>query len=147
MRILYVAMTRAMNRLILVGCKNRDSCQNILTAAHSFAGQSIPSWHLETRQNHLDWILSALGSEPLLHQVFQTELPTQTTQDNLFSVQFYDQPQLEKLICSHPKLKTYKNRQSTIGNRQFKMTLPGLKNLLTGNTHSATRHRCPPKEP
>ncbi len=97
MRILYVAMTRAMNRLILVGCKDRDSCRNILTAANSFAGQSIPSWHLETRQNHLDWILSALGSEPLLHKVFQTEQPTQTTQDNLFSVHFYDQPELEKL--------------------------------------------------
>jgi ATP-dependent helicase/nuclease subunit A len=115
MRILYVAMTRAMNRLILVGCKDRDSCRNILTAAHSFAGQSIPSWHLETCQNHLDWILSALGSEPLLHQVFQTELPTQTTQDNLFSVQFYDQSQLDnlsvliqncKLNTKHSKLKT-----------------------------------------
>ncbi len=106
MRILYVAMTRAMNRLILVGCKDRDSCRNILTAANSFAGQSIPSWHLETYQNHLDWILSALGSEPLLHQAFQTELPTQTTQDNLFSVQFYDQPQLEQTVCSNPKLKT-----------------------------------------
>ena len=118
MRILYVAMTRAMNRLILVGCKNRDSCRNILTAAHSFAGQSIPSWHLETRQNHLDWILSALGSEPLLHQLFQTELPTQTSQDNLFSVQFYDQPQLDKLaaLIKNSKYVTIDNRQSTINN-------------------------------
>ena len=71
MRILYVAMTRAMNRLILVGCKDQDSCRNILTAAHSFAGQSIPSWHLETYQNHLDWILSALGSEPLCIRYFK----------------------------------------------------------------------------
>ena len=115
MRILYVAMTRAMNRLILVGCKDRDSCRNILTAAHSFAGQSIPSWHLETRQNHLDWILSALGSEPLLHQVFQTGLPTQTTQDNLFSVHLYDQPQLGKLatLIKNSKYTTIDNRQST----------------------------------
>ena len=75
MRILYVAMTRAMNRLILVGCKDEDSCRNILTAANSFTGQSIPSWHLETYQNHLDWILSSLGSEQLLHKVFQTEQP------------------------------------------------------------------------
>ncbi|MGA2070840.1 MAG: helicase-exonuclease AddAB subunit AddA [Sedimentisphaerales bacterium] len=97
MRIFYVAMTRAMNRLILVGCKDRDSCKNTIIAAHSFAGQSIPSWHLETYQNHLDWILSALGSEQILHKEFQTGLPTQTSQDNLFSVQFYDQPELEKL--------------------------------------------------
>jgi ATP-dependent helicase/nuclease subunit A len=115
MRILYVAMTRAMNRLILVGCKDQDSCRDILTAANSFAGQSIPSWHLETYQNHLDWILSALGSEPVLYQAFQTELPTQTTQDNLFNVQFYDQLQLNnlsaliqnyKLNTQHSKLKT-----------------------------------------
>jgi len=129
MRILYVAMTRAMNRLILVGCKDRDSCRNILAAAHSFAGQSIPSWHLETRQNHLDWILSALGSKPLLHQVFQTELPTQATQDNLFSVHFYDQPELAKLsaIIQHSKLKT---QNSTLKTPVVKHNLAGLKRSL-----------------
>ena len=121
MRILYVAMTRAMNRLILVGCKDRDSCRNILTAAHSFAGQTIPSWHLETRQNHLDWILSALGSEPLLYQAFQTELPAQTTQDNLFDVHFYDQSELATLsaIIQQPKHTTIDNRQSTISNSKI----------------------------
>ena len=129
MRILYVAMTRAMNRLILVGCKDRDSCRNILAAAHSFAGQSIPSWHLETRQNHLDWILSALGSEPLLHQVFQTELPAQATQDNLFSVYFYDQPELAKLsaIIQRSKLKT---QNSTLKTPVVKHDLAGLKRSL-----------------
>jgi len=120
MRILYVAMTRAMNRLILVGCKDRDSCRNILTAAHSFAGQPIPSWHLETRQNHLDWILSALDSEPLLYQAFQTELPAQTTQDNLFGVQFYDQPQLDKLaaLIQNSKHVQIRNPKSEIRNLQ-----------------------------
>jgi len=121
MRILYVAMTRAMNRLILVGCKDckdKDSCKNIIIAASSFAGRPIPSWHLETYQNHLDWILSALGSEPLLHQVFETKLPTQTPQDNLFSVQYYNQLQLEKLSASIQSSKQDKiiNHQSSIIN-------------------------------
>jgi ATP-dependent helicase/nuclease subunit A len=129
MRILYVAMTRAMNRLILVGCKGRDSCRNILTAANSFAGQSIPSWHLETRQNHLDWILSALGSELLLHQAFQTEQPTQATQDDLFSIHFYDQPQLDKLaaLIRNSKYVTIDNRQSAIDNLKL---LSRLKEVL-----------------
>jgi len=129
MRILYVAMTRAMNRLILVGCKDRDSCRNILTAANSFAGQSIPSWHLETYQNHLDWILSALGSEPLLYQAFQTELPTQTTQDNLFSVHFYDQPQLNNLsaLIQNYKLNT---QHSTLKTPVVKRDLVDLKRSL-----------------
>ena len=129
MRILYVAMTRAMNRLILVGCKDRDSCQNILIAAHSFADQPIPSWHLDTYQNHLDWILSALGTEQILHQVFQTKLPTQATQDNLFSVQFYDQPELVKFSAAiHPsKLKT---QNSTLKTQVVKYDLAGLKRSL-----------------
>jgi ATP-dependent helicase/nuclease subunit A len=129
MRILYVAMTRAMNRLILVGCKNRDSCRNILTAAHSFAGQSIPSWHLETRQNHLDWILSALGSEPLLHQAFQTTMPPETTEDNLFSVHIYDQSELAKLsaLIQNCKLNT---KHSKLKTPVVKHDLVGLKRSL-----------------
>ncbi len=129
MRILYVAMTRAMNRLILVGCKDRDSCRNILAAADAFAGQSIPSWHLETRQNHLDWILSALGSESLLHQVFQTEPPAQTTQDNLFSVQFYDQLQLNNLsaLIQNYKLNT---QNSTLKTPVVKHDMVELKRSL-----------------
>ena len=129
MRILYVAMTRAMNRLVLVGCKDHDSCRNLLTAANSFAGQSIPSWHLETYQNHLDWILSALGSEPLLHQVFQTELPTQATQSNLFSVHFYDQPQLDNLsaLIQNYKLNT---KHSTLNTSVVKRDLVDLKRSL-----------------
>ena len=129
MRILYVAMTRAMNRLILVGCKKMDSCRNILTAAHSFASQTIPSWHLQTRQNHLDWILSALGNEQILHQAFQTELPTQTTQDNSFSVQFYDQPQLDKLATL---IQNYKQntKHSTLKAPAVKHDIADLKRSL-----------------
>jgi ATP-dependent helicase/nuclease subunit A len=129
MRILYVAMTRAMNRLILVGCKDKESCRDIIIAASSFAGHSIPSWHLETYQNHLDWILSALGGEQLLHQAFQTALPPQTSQDNLFSVQFYDQPQLSKLsaIINRSKHTTIDNRQSATDNSE---SLADLKRSL-----------------
>jgi len=129
MRILYVAMTRAMNRLILVGCKDKDSCKNIIIAASSFAGQSIPSRHLEIYQNHLDWILSALGSEPILHQAFQTELPAQTTQDNLFDVHFYDQPELIKLstLIQNSKLKT---KHSTLKIKAGEHNLAALKRSL-----------------
>ena len=97
MRILYVAVTRAMNRLILVGCEDKKNCADILTAADSFAGQPIPAWHLEKYKNHLDWILSAIGSEQLLHKAFETGLSGQISQDDLFSVGFYGQPELENL--------------------------------------------------
>jgi ATP-dependent helicase/nuclease subunit A len=115
MRILYVAMTRAMNRLILVGCKDHESCKNILVAANAFAGSPIPAWHLDTYQNHLDWILSALGSEALLHQAFRTGLPTQTVQDNLFTIQFYDQPKLNDfpVLLRNSTIKTQNSKLKT----------------------------------
>jgi ATP-dependent helicase/nuclease subunit A len=108
MRILYVAMTRAINRLVLVGCKDKKTCQSILTAASLFDEQSIPDWFLETRQSHLDWILSALSNQPLLHQTFQTDLKSPPADDNLFTVQFYDQSMLTKLsaLIRNSKLKT-----------------------------------------
>jgi ATP-dependent helicase/nuclease subunit A len=120
MRILYVAMTRAINRLVLVGCKDKKSCQHILTAASLFGEQAIPDWFLETRQSHLDWILSALSNQPLLHQTFQTDLKSPPADDNLFTVQFYDQPQLYKLsaLIQNSKLKTKNSKLSTPTNTQ-----------------------------
>ncbi len=124
MRILYVAMTRAMNRLILVGCKDKRSCQNIVAAAHSFIGRPIPHWHLESCKSHLEWLLCALANQPLLHEALQTDLKPASTGDNLFSVKLYDQndliqlagrlqnaktPQISrktKLKTKHSKLKT-----------------------------------------
>jgi ATP-dependent helicase/nuclease subunit A len=120
MRILYVAMTRAINRLILVGCKDKKTCQRILTAASLFDEQTIPDWHLETCQSHLDWILSALSNQSLLHNAFQTDLKSPLADNNLFTVNLYDQPQLEKIsvLIRNTKRVTIRNPQSSIRNPQ-----------------------------
>jgi ATP-dependent helicase/nuclease subunit A len=99
MRILYVAMTRAMDRLVLVGCKGKKNCQDILATSLLFANQPIPHWHLETCRSHLDWILCALSNHPLLHQAFQTALPIQVSNDNLFHVQLYAQPEPARIAA------------------------------------------------
>jgi ATP-dependent helicase/nuclease subunit A len=96
MRILYVAMTRAIDRLVLVGGIDKKNCQNILTASSFFDG-ALPHWRLSCCKSHLDWLLSALGNQPILHKTFQTGLSIQTAADDLFDVRLYTQPELEKL--------------------------------------------------
>jgi ATP-dependent helicase/nuclease subunit A len=114
MRILYVAMTRAMDRLILVGCKNKKNCQNILTASLLFGDRPVPHWHLETCRSHLDWILCALSNHPLLHQAFQTAPPTHASDDNLFHVQLYAHQELAQLsaLVRNSTLKTQNSKQN-----------------------------------
>lgn len=114
MRILYVAMTRAIHRLILVGCTDKKSCQNILTAASFFDG-AIPHWHLNSCKSHLDWVLSALSNEPLLHKMFQTGLQVRNNDDGLVAVQLYDQPEMTRLsaLIQKPKLKTKHSKLKT----------------------------------
>jgi ATP-dependent helicase/nuclease subunit A len=115
MRILYVAMTRAIDRLVLVGCTDKKNCQSILTAASFFDG-ALPHWHLSSRKSHLDWILSALSNQPLLHKTFQTGLSIQTADDNLFDVRLYTQPQLSALMRNTKRVEAIGNRQLAIGN-------------------------------
>ncbi|MFH1370324.1 MAG: helicase-exonuclease AddAB subunit AddA [Planctomycetota bacterium] len=119
MRILYVAMTRAIDRLVLVGCTDKKSCQNILTAASFFDG-ALPHWHLNNCKSHLDWILSALGNQPILHKTFQTGLSIQTADDNLFDVRLYTQPELAQLsaLVQNSKLKTKHSKPKTKGDTQ-----------------------------
>lgn len=120
MNILYVAMTRAINRLVLVGCSDKNNCQNILIAASCFGDLPIPYWRLSGCKSHLDWLLSALGNHPLLHQVFQTGLSIQTADDNLFDFRLYTQPQLSQLsaLVQNSKLTTIRNLKSAIRNTQ-----------------------------
>jgi ATP-dependent helicase/nuclease subunit A len=98
MRILYVAMTRAINRLILVGSKAPESCRRILSCASLFEMQMFPHWHLASCTSHLDWILSGLSNHPTLHKHFQTGTQTAPA-DDLFNVHIYEQTELEKLYA------------------------------------------------
>jgi ATP-dependent helicase/nuclease subunit A len=114
MRILYVAMTRAVDRLILVGSKSPESCRRILSSAFLFETQTFPHWHLASCANHLDWLILGLSNLPTLHKVFQTGIQTTTT-DNLFDVYIYEQPELAKLSSAilNSKLSTQNSKLKT----------------------------------
>ena len=144
MRILYVAMTRAMDRLVLVGCKDKKKCRNILATSLLFANRPVPHWHLETCRSHLDWILCALSpGAPGLHQAFQTALPTQASDDNLFHVQLYAHQELAQLSAL-VRNSTLKTQNKTLN--PVRTTSPGSNSPSTGATHSGTRLSCRQKE-
>ena len=72
LRLLYVAMTRAMDRLIIVGsvkpgsANGQNRLQNLLTQARACAGQRLPDYLVLSARNYLEWIFLALARQPEL---------------------------------------------------------------------------------
>jgi len=71
MRILYVAMTRAKERLVLTGCCKKKNIQQILTKGYHF-GDGVPNGQLRKCGNSLEWILYALSNNKVLHELLST---------------------------------------------------------------------------
>ena len=97
MRILYVAMTRAKERLILTASQKKKSCQRILCNGFFFESAAIPDWQLRRCRNLLDWILYGLSDQKSLHEAFETELAPEARHDSLLHLQVYAQEQLDQL--------------------------------------------------
>ena len=81
MRILYVAMTRARDRLILTASQKADSCRKLLNRLPELP--VLPDWILLNARSHLDWILSALSESDAIGGVFDSE-PSEIFEDDLF---------------------------------------------------------------
>ncbi|MFQ6035462.1 MAG: UvrD-helicase domain-containing protein, partial [Sedimentisphaerales bacterium] len=113
MRILYVATTRARDRLILTASQKRNHCRGIITngfyslcVARDAYGvkanaqytirdtqYAIREWQLRACQSPLEWVLYALCDQKALHEAFETELAVQSPDheggvrdDHLFSL-------------------------------------------------------------
>jgi ATP-dependent helicase/nuclease subunit A len=97
MRILYVATTRARDRLILTASQKQDRCRNTIYDGFFFGAQPIPHWRLRRCHSHLDWTLYGLSDQKALHNAFQTHLSAQNGADDLFSLKVYDGKELDRL--------------------------------------------------
>jgi len=97
MRILYVATTRAKERLVLSAHEKTDKCRDIITAGLLFGTETIPDWQLRNCQNHLEWILYGLSNQKNLHTAFQTSLQDKCQRGDLFAVKLYNQKELRRL--------------------------------------------------
>lgn len=96
MRILYVALTRAREKLILTGSKKQNACENILNRAASFTAK-LPDWDINDTRCHLDWILTAFANQSSLHGLFETETESGLRDDGLCFAQRVSRERLEAL--------------------------------------------------
>ena len=119
MRILYVAMTRAKERLILTASEEQGRCRKIISSGFFFGDKPIPDWQLRACRSPLDWILNSLSDRKILHKAFETGLAKQAVEDDLFNIKLHGRPELEKLTESVIKLKTGRSaRPSAVSKKQ-----------------------------
>jgi ATP-dependent helicase/nuclease subunit A len=118
MRILYVATTRARERLILTASQKQTACQRIISEGLFFGDQPIPDWRLRSSQSPLEWILLGLCGQKVLHDTFETGLSKDASDDSLFNFKLYNQQQLQHLSKFVLSLKAGKSKQVRLGERQ-----------------------------
>ncbi len=89
MRILYVAMTRARDRLILMAAQKRTDCGAALARGLLLADETVPDWLLRSCKNSLEWVLYGLADQRALHEAFDTHLLEKTRDEGLFTLRVY----------------------------------------------------------
>ncbi|MGD2094694.1 MAG: helicase-exonuclease AddAB subunit AddA [Phycisphaerales bacterium] len=97
MRILYVATTRARERLILTASQKQTNCRRIISNGFFFGAEPVPDWELRSCHCPLEWILYGLSEQKNLHVAFETGLAEKAPDDNLFNLRVYSRSDLQKL--------------------------------------------------
>ncbi len=95
MRILYVATTRAKDRLILTASQKRTDCGRFLATGLLLGEERIPDWLLTACKNGLEWVLYGLSDQRVLHRAFGTGLSDIARDDGLFEFTLYDHEALK----------------------------------------------------
>ncbi|MFH1715849.1 MAG: helicase-exonuclease AddAB subunit AddA [Planctomycetota bacterium] len=113
MRVLYVATTRARERLILTASEKQKNCRQIISKGLFFDNKPVPDWQLRSCRSHLEWILYGLSGRKILHETFETGLERHAVDDNLFSFTLHDQAELKELSEFVVALKTGKSKRAS----------------------------------
>ncbi len=129
MRILYVAMTRARQKLILTAAEKADRCKNILTKGVFFDGP-VADWQLRCANNHLEWILLGLSDLKSLHDAFGTGLSQKARADDLFNLKIYGQPELAESSQYLEDLRKAKSPKPKASNKKAPELLSQIKKSL-----------------
>jgi ATP-dependent helicase/nuclease subunit A len=108
MRILYVALTRAKQRLILTASEKHKKCRRIISNGFFFGDKPVPDWQLRACQSPLEWVLYGLSGRKILHEAFETGLAQETGNDDLFSFKLHGRSALEQLAEFVTRLKAGK---------------------------------------
>ncbi|MHC4624103.1 MAG: helicase-exonuclease AddAB subunit AddA [Planctomycetota bacterium] len=112
MRILYVATTRARDRLILTASQKSDRCRDIICNGLFFGAEPIPEWQLRSCQSPLEWVLYGLCDQKNLHEAFETILAAEAGNEKLFSMRLHARRELQDLSNYILNLKGSKSRRT-----------------------------------
>jgi ATP-dependent helicase/nuclease subunit A len=96
MRILYVALTRAREKLILTGSTKQNACVKLLCQCAQFA-DGLPEWKLSEVRSHLGWVLAGFSNQSPLHRLFGTDAGGALCDDGLFYPQHIGRQQLDSI--------------------------------------------------
>ncbi|NIP25818.1 MAG: hypothetical protein GWN67_12390, partial [Phycisphaerae bacterium] len=129
MRILYVATTRAKDRLILSASEKQKHCRDLVCNGFLSGPEPVPVWQLRRCKSPLEWILYGLSDQKALHEAFETGLAVSADDNNLFGFRLYGAEELEKLAGYILKLKGSKSPRSDPIARHSERSASGAKNL------------------
>jgi len=116
MRILYVATTRARERLILTAGEKTEHCRDIISNGFYSGDEPVADWQLRDCSSPLEWVLYGLSDQKNLHEAFETGLAERCSDDDLFDIKLYNRAELEELCGYIHKLrdrKSYRRRPGT----------------------------------
>lgn len=105
MRILYVAMTRAEDKLIITGAADSKNCKCLLSNAYFCDTLKLPNFLIEGAKSELDLILLSCGDSKKLMRHF--ELPLKNNgNDDLFDLKIFSPDEIlrleKKFLKKHP---------------------------------------------
>ncbi|UCD53279.1 MAG: helicase-exonuclease AddAB subunit AddA [Phycisphaerales bacterium] len=110
MRILYVALTRAKDRLIVTASQKRTDCGKVLLKGVLLADAVVPDWLLKTCKNPLEWLLYGLADQRCLHEAFETGQAERTGAEGLFDLTVHRGEALHALSQRVQRLRERKKR-------------------------------------
>jgi ATP-dependent helicase/nuclease subunit A len=125
MRILYVAMTRAKDKLILSGAAESKNCVRLLSngalcgSARPSSPKSgnLPSWLIEEAKSELDWVLLSLAPYKKLNAHFELPVEVDCRDENLFDLKIYrpdEIAQLERQLLKKRSISRYEEIKSPV---------------------------------
>ena len=99
MRILYVMLTRAREKLVLTASQKEKHCRKQLMEC-ALMPDAVADWKLRDIRCHLDWLLAAMANDDALHALYATGIETTVPHRNLFLARRIDRRQLDALTAS-----------------------------------------------
>jgi len=97
MRILYVALTRAKDKLIISGAARKEKCVQLISNGGLCDAQKLPDWLIEDAANELEWILLALAMHKKLHNNFELPFEIAGKNSNLFDFKIIPSQEIKQI--------------------------------------------------